>query len=114
MFFPVSFNIRSALSDGKRFVSSFLPRHPYFLAPCLLLVLFPPRGSLSLSDLSSAVITPISEELLFRQYLCNLIVNRLGKRAAIVVNSLFFSGLHFLSIFSLPISFIIRQVCVGL
>ena len=109
--FPVSFNIRSALSATKRFVSSFLPRHPYFLAPYFLLVLFPPQGSLSLSDLSSALLTPISEELLFRQYLCNLIMNRLGERSAIILNSLFFSGLHFLSIFSRPFSFIARQVC---
>ena len=109
--YPVSFNFRSALCDGKRFVSDFLPRYPYFLAPFLLLVIFPPQNSLSLSELSSVLITPISEELLFRQYLCNLIEHRLGTKSAVIVNSLFFSGLHILSIFSRPFSFIFRQVC---
>ena len=103
--------MRSAISDAKRFVHTFLPRHPYFLVPCLLLVVFPPRGRPSLSALSSVLITPITEELLFRQYLCNLIQSRLGTTSAVIVNSLFFSGLHILSIFSRPLSFIFRQVC---
>lgn len=74
--------------------------YPFFLLVPLLgfgaLLVF--RPSISLPLLSSGVIAPISEELLFRGFLTNLGVSRLGTTHGVILPAALFSLSHLLGL----------------
>lgn len=109
--FSTSLGSQLSADCGKRFLIEFLPQHYYFLIPCTLTLIFCGKLPVSLRDWSSVILAPLSEEIVFRGYLCNLLLYRLKVGSAILVSSLCFACLHVLSLYSIPsVLFLIRQV----
>ena len=92
---------RRILSGSVSACCTAVRRYPFFLLVPLLgfaaLLVFRPSISLPL-PLSSGVIAPISEELLFRGFLTNLGVSRLGTTHGVILPAALFSLSHLLGL----------------
>lgn len=80
---------------------SVIKRYPFFsilpLLGIIAVVVFHPSPSLPLL-ISAGKIAPISEELLFRGFLTNLGVSRLGTTYGVILPAIFFSISHLLGL----------------